>query len=94
MLQNFQEMKVNMSLKIHILYFSFEFFPEDLGAVSDEHGKIFYRDIAAIENQLKVNMKRYKEEIKNKFYTCQKTRQEEDKLSKNCPNNLSILIYG
>ena len=49
MLQNFQEMKVNMSLKIHILHSDLDFFPKTLGAVSDEHGGRFYQDIAAIE---------------------------------------------
>ena len=42
MLQNFQEMKINMSLKIHILHSHLDFFPENLGAVSDEHGERFH----------------------------------------------------
>ena len=49
MLQNFQKMKVNMSLKIHILHSDLDFFPKTLGAVSDEHGGRFYQDIAEIE---------------------------------------------
>ena len=50
MLQNFQEMKVNMSLKIHILHSYLVFFPENLWAVSDERGVRFYQDIADILN--------------------------------------------
>ena len=49
MLQNYQEMKVNMSLKIHILHPQLNFFPENLGAVSVEHGKRFPQDIGEIE---------------------------------------------
>ena len=49
MLQNFQEMKVNMSLKIHIVHSHLNFSPENLGAVSDEHGERFHKDIAEIE---------------------------------------------
>ena len=36
-LQNFHEMKMNMSLKFHILHSHLDFFSEYLGAVSDEH---------------------------------------------------------
>ena len=49
--QNFQEMKVNMSLKIHILYSHLNFFPENLGTVSDEHGERFHQDIAEIRKR-------------------------------------------
>ena len=51
MLQNFQEMKVNISLKIHIIHSHLEFFPENLGAVSDEYEERFYQDIAEIEKR-------------------------------------------
>ena len=49
MLQNFQEMKVNMSLKIHTLPSHLNFFSGNLGAVSDDHGEGFHQDIAEIE---------------------------------------------
>ena len=51
MLQNFQGMKVNMSLKIHNLHSHLDFFPENLGAVSDEHEERFHQDIAKIEKR-------------------------------------------
>ena len=51
MLQNYQEMKVNMALKIHILQFHLDFFPENLGAVSNEHGEKFHQSIAEIEKR-------------------------------------------
>ena len=50
-LQNFHKMKVNMSLKIHILLSYLDFIPENLGTVSDEHGERFHQDIAEIEQR-------------------------------------------
>lgn len=46
-------MKYNISLKIHFLNSYLDFFPENPGAVSDEHG--FHQDIAAMENQYQGN---------------------------------------
>lgn len=40
-----------MSLKIHFLHSHLEFFPENLGAVSDEHGERFHQDIAHMEKR-------------------------------------------
>ena len=53
MLQNFQEMKVNMSLKIHMMHSHLDFFPENMGVVSDKHGERFHQDIATIEKRFK-----------------------------------------
>ncbi|GBN53486.1 hypothetical protein AVEN_86030-1 [Araneus ventricosus] len=39
-------MGCNMSLKSHILHSHLEFFPENLGSVSDEHGERFHQDIS------------------------------------------------
>ena len=33
----------------HFLYLHLEFFPENLGAVSDEYGERFHQDIQAME---------------------------------------------
>ena len=55
MLQNFQEMKVNMLLKIHILHSHLEFFPENLVAVSDEHGKDFIKKSLKLKRGTKVS---------------------------------------
>ena len=46
-------MKVNMSLKIHMMHSHLDFFPEIMGAVSDEHGERFHQDIATIEKRFK-----------------------------------------
>ena len=53
MLHNFQEMKVNMSLKIHGMHSHLDFFPENMVAVCDEHGGRFHQDIATIEKRFK-----------------------------------------
>ena len=52
-LQNFQEMKVNMSLKIHIMHSHVDFFRENMGTVGDEHGERFLQNIATIEKRFK-----------------------------------------
>jgi len=44
-------MGCNMSLKIHFLDSHLDFFPDNLGAVSDEHGERFYKDISAFEKR-------------------------------------------
>jgi len=38
-----------MSLKIHFLESQLDFFPENLGEVSDEHGERFHQNIMAME---------------------------------------------
>jgi len=40
-----------MSLKIHFLYSYLDIFPENCGAVSDEHGERFYQDISSMEKR-------------------------------------------
>lgn len=42
-------MGVKMSLKIHFLYSHLDFFPENLGQVSDEHGERFHQDLKFFE---------------------------------------------
>jgi len=40
-----------MSVKIHFLESHLDFFPENLGEVSDEHGERFHQDILAMEKR-------------------------------------------
>jgi hypothetical protein len=40
-----------MSLKVHFLGSHLDFFPESLGAVSDEHGERFHQDIYNMEKR-------------------------------------------
>jgi len=48
---SFKDMGVNMSLKIHFLKCHLDFFPQDLGKISDEHGERFHQTIKTIENR-------------------------------------------
>ena len=40
LLQSYQDMGCNMSLKIHFLDSHLDFFPDSLGAVSEDHGNV------------------------------------------------------
>ena len=50
-LQKYQKLGLNMSLKIHFLHLHLDFFPENCGAVSDEHGECFHQDISSMEKR-------------------------------------------
>jgi len=50
-LQSYQKLGCNMSLKIHFLRSQLDFFPENYGVVSDEHGERFHRDISIMEKR-------------------------------------------
>jgi len=41
----------NMSLKIHMLHSHLDFFPDNCGMVSDEHGERFHQEIATMEKR-------------------------------------------
>lgn len=51
LLDNYKNMGCRMSLKIHFLHSHLDFFPENLGAVSDEHGERFHQDILTMEHR-------------------------------------------
>lgn len=51
LLSTYQALGCNMSLKIHFLHSHLDFFPENLGAVSDEHGERFHQDISSMEKR-------------------------------------------
>lgn len=53
MLDAFKNMNVLMSPKIHMLHNHIDFFPENLGEVSDEHGEKFHQEIAGMEHRYK-----------------------------------------
>jgi len=50
-LQSYQKLGCNVSLKIHFLHSHLDFFPENCGAVSDEHGECFHEDISSMEKR-------------------------------------------
>ncbi|UYV67878.1 K02A2.6-like [Cordylochernes scorpioides] len=43
--------KICSDLKIHFLHSHLDFFPDNLGAVSDEHGERFHQDISSVEKR-------------------------------------------
>ncbi|UYV81970.1 hypothetical protein LAZ67_21000259 [Cordylochernes scorpioides] len=51
LLLSYKALGCNMSLKIHFLHSHLDFFPDNLGAVSDEHGERFYQDISSMEKR-------------------------------------------
>ncbi|UYV84088.1 hypothetical protein LAZ67_X001141 [Cordylochernes scorpioides] len=57
---HYKALGCNMSLKIHFLHSHLDFFLDNLGAVSDEHGERFHQDISSME-------KRYQEFVKDAF---------------------------
>jgi len=50
LVQSYKVMGCNMSLKVHFLDSHFDFLPENLGAVSTEHGERFHQDTSTLEN--------------------------------------------
>jgi len=48
MLDAFYQMKCNMALKVHLLHSHLDFFPPNLGDVSNKHGEKFHQDIATM----------------------------------------------
>jgi len=46
LLRSYQTLGCNMSLKVHFLHSHLDFFPENCGAVNDEHGERFHQDIS------------------------------------------------
>ena len=50
LLKSYEDMGCRMSLKIHSLHSHLNFFPPNLGAMSDEHGERFHQDITKMES--------------------------------------------
>lgn len=51
LLDCYYKMGCNMSLKLHFLHSHLDFFPENMGSVSDEHGERFHQDVVAFEKR-------------------------------------------
>jgi len=51
LLTSYKAMGCNMSLKIHFLESHLDFFPENLGKVSNKHGERFHQVILATEKK-------------------------------------------
>ena len=51
LLQAFHNLLCNMSVKVHFLYSYLDYFPENLGAFSEEQGERFHQDIKVMEKR-------------------------------------------
>lgn len=51
MLQSFKRLRINMSPKIHYLHQHLDFFRDNLGKISDEHGERFHQQIKKFEER-------------------------------------------
>ena len=51
LLNTYQTMGCNMSLKIHLLHSHLDFVPPNLSTVSDEHGEGLHQDISTMEKR-------------------------------------------
>ncbi|UYV84905.1 hypothetical protein LAZ67_X003948 [Cordylochernes scorpioides] len=51
LLLSYKALGCNMSLKIHFLHSHLDFFPDNLGAISDEHGERFHQAISSMEKR-------------------------------------------
>ncbi|GBM61672.1 hypothetical protein AVEN_133457-1 [Araneus ventricosus] len=51
MVKYFRVVGCNMSLTLHVLDSHLNFFPRNLGAISDEHGERFHQDISMFEKR-------------------------------------------
>jgi hypothetical protein len=51
LLEAYGLMNCNMSLKMHFLHSHLDFFPANLGDVSDEQGERFHQDISTVEKR-------------------------------------------
>ena len=61
-IEAFRRLGSRMSLKLHFLHSHLEFFPDNLDAVSDEHGERFHQDIAVVETRYKGKSSAYMSE--------------------------------
>ena len=56
LLQAFHNLQCNMSVKVHFLYSHLDYFPENLGAFSEEQGERFHQDIKVMEKKVSRKM--------------------------------------
>ncbi|KAL4720265.1 hypothetical protein ACJJTC_003401 [Scirpophaga incertulas] len=51
MLENFKNLKCNMSIKVHYFHSHLDQFPENLGSYSEEQGERFHQDLKTMEER-------------------------------------------
>jgi len=53
LVDSYEQLECNMSLKMHFLFSHLDFFPLNCGGVSDEHEERFHQDISVMEHRYK-----------------------------------------
>ena len=53
LVDSYEQLECNMSLKMHFLFSHLNFFPLNCGGMSDEHGERFHQDISVMEHRFK-----------------------------------------
>ena len=53
LVDSYEQLECNMSLKMHFLFSHLDIFPLNCGGVSDEHGERFHQDISVMEHMYK-----------------------------------------
>jgi len=53
LVNSYEQLGCNMSLKMHFLFSHLDFFPLNCGDVSDKHGEHFHQDISVMEQRYK-----------------------------------------
>jgi len=53
LVDSYEQLECNMSLKMHSLFSHLDFFPLNCGGVSDEHGERSRQDISVMEHMYK-----------------------------------------
>ena len=51
LLASLQELRCNMSVKVHFLHSHLDYFSENLGAMSEDQGERFHRDLKTMEKK-------------------------------------------
>ncbi|UYV75446.1 hypothetical protein LAZ67_13000301 [Cordylochernes scorpioides] len=64
LLLSYKALGCNMSLKIHFLHSHLGFFPDNLGAVSDEHGERFHQAISSMEKRYQEGREDVNDEVR------------------------------
>jgi len=54
LMDSYEQLGCNMSLKMHFLFSHLDFFPLNCGDVSNKHGELFHQDISVMEHRYKV----------------------------------------
>ena len=53
LVDSYEQLQCNMSLKMHFLFSHLDFFPLNCGGVGDENGELFHQDISVMEHRYK-----------------------------------------